>query len=544
MCSFLSATEAIKDISKTVIEVGKGGVEIANQIADAKKHFADVNHDIQVNNIQFMKECVSPVSDSTRQKIQEEYDKLWLEYCKDNSFFGKFKKKSRRAKLNEMGAFLKATTTNALNNYSYVSQMQEKVNDLTEQIKKSTEESQVLISSFQQKIQSDDKLEKSIDSIDIELKNLSKEHIEKINKNKKRIVKLNNGFNIITNSVNQQGALLQKTNEEVRFIQEHVKRINNCLSTHDEQIQELNSATTKLGETQEEFNKRLNSVASYVLEEHEYASTNFDKIREHLRSVDKSFTKVSVELNSHEEKILMLDASNREQKKLLFVHGQMLAEQQMAINQNINDIKNLYLEAEDLRDGYTEQAEKLEKIQKQINQSNKSIDEMQEHIQSHTKILNEAMDVLGTHVEILSAHTRQIAEIEDIIVSHNNSFQDVYNMLYRHDEQIKNLNIRVDKLESMVMLQHAMIHKIVDEVTNLNNRLNEVEKKVDNINRYLHQMDYKEKVKSITKLINKEPDDSPKLADFAEFILQIRSSDMEYDIDDIVAGAKYIFESK
>ena len=233
----------------------------------------------------------------------------------------------------------------------------------------------------------------------------------------------------------------------------------------------------------------------------------------------------------------MLQASNREQEMHLMANGGLLADQQIAISNAIRNIKDLRNEAEDLRDNYKYQSKQIDDLQKKIGTANESIARMQENIKKHDQMLDEVVDVLGKHAEALAAHSHQIAVIEDVIVEHWHSFQDVYRILYKHSEEIEKIESRLGKVENMVYLHENLIHEIIGDVKDLQERVSALEEDAK-------RTKFEKKINCVRKMIDRETDpNSKKLEEFAEFILQIRSSDIDFDIDDIVSGARLIFES-
>ena len=122
----------------------------------------------------------------------------------------------------------------------------------------------------------------------------------------------------------------------------------------------------------------------------------------------------------------------------------MLNKHQESIMNCMENVKNLYKEANELKDNLLLEDKKLNDY---AQKNDIQIEQLKNQSQEQINKINNIVDILNKNTEKLTEHSTAIAAIQALTNVHSEKIDDIYNHLNNHENRIQNIERRIDEIE-------------------------------------------------------------------------------------------------
>ena len=261
-----------------------------------------------------------------------------------------------------------------------------------------------------------------------------------------------------------------------------------------------------------------------------------------MRNQDKKIIRNEMKINEHEKTLNILIESNNEQRKRMNEHELMLFRQQDDLMTCIDNVKNLYQVASEIKNNLLKEDQKINEL---ASKNEAEVNEIRIKCKEGLEKVNEITQVLNKHTEILTQHSTAIAKIQAISIKNSEKINEICELLFNHESRIKSLEKRVDKIEEVLKKHEEAIIHLTGDVDEMKYKMGEVMERIKKIESKIEKMEREKiqaKANSIFDLMEKM--DENELYEFAEFILYLRNMPDPFNLDDLVKGIKLLKEKK
>ena len=342
--------------------------------------------------------------------------------------------------------------------------------------------------------------------------------------------KINNVYNLNhEENLKTEEILCEKINFVNDKIEENKRTFNNKIDDIKDNIKEVQH---NINENNFYFNKRLDDLTNEC-------NRQVSKINDEFRNQEKKIIENEIKINEHEKLLDRLIDSNIKQDEKLKKHEIMLVNQQDNIMLCIDNVKNLYQYANEIKHN-------IELGEKRINElelkNEKEVNELKNQCKMGMEKVNEITGILNKHTEILTEQSTTIAKIQAITFKNETKIDELCDALFNHESRIKNLEQRMDRIEIILERHEEAIMNLTGDISEMKKQMNEVINRIKKIEEKMERNIIEQKSNSIIELIESMEDDDEQLYEFAKFIIDIRNLKEPFNLDDIKDGLNIIIK--
>ena len=267
-----------------------------------------------------------------------------------------------------------------------------------------------------------------------------------------------------------------------------------------------------------------------------------NKVNDRISSYESKLSSIENISKDHEKTLSLLTRSNQEQKELIIAQGIIISEEQKKTMECMNNIKELFIESNELKQLAKDQMKDIEKLNIETNENRNEIIKLKEQTNENIKKLDSISKILNEHTEILAEHSKAIASIQSTIFENSGKIEEICKILYGHEQRISNLENEISNINKILNAHQEAINKIFSDMDELKAQVNLVMNKVNSLEEKIINDNIKIKKDRIGDFVDKMSEEQ--MYEFATFILELRAGNNPYNLDIVLDGAKMILGYK
>jgi chromosome segregation ATPase len=261
------------------------------------------------------------------------------------------------------------------------------------------------------------------------------------------------------------------------------------------------------------------------------------KINDELKNQNAKIIQNEVMVNNHEKILNNLYQSNEKQKDLITKHEIIINRQQDSIMNCIQNVKDLYKEANEIKHNLLEENSKLNAF---CQKNNVEIEGLKKVCQDEINKVNSITEVLNKHTEILTENSAAYAKIQALTYQNCDKIDEICKQLFNHETRIKDIEGRLDKVEAILAEHEKALNDIVGDVAEMKNIMKNIIQRVEKLETEVHVNKAEYKAERIEDFMEKFDEEG--LYEFAEFINGLRSQNEPFNLNQVIEGVKLILE--
>ena len=220
----------------------------------------------------------------------------------------------------------------------------------------------------------------------------------------------------------------------------------------------------EIKDVKNEMNINIFSVQSDIKNLNEKMNVQNSKINDELKNQNAKIIQNEVMVNNHEKILNNLYQSNEKQRDLITKHEIIINRQQDSIMNCIENVKDLYKEANEIKQNLLKENSKLNEF---CQKNNVEIEGLKRICQDEINKVNSISEVLNKHTEILTENSAMYAKIQALTYQNCDKIDEICKQLFNHETRIKDIEGRLDKVEAILAEHEKALNDIVGDVADM-----------------------------------------------------------------------------